>query len=162
MKKTLKILFPVLTLFWMILIFYMSAANAEKSTDMSMSVGYTVGMITVDGFAELPAPEQQSFAEQIDHPVRKTAHFLEYTMLGLLLSIDLLLFFRLTPFKRFLLSLGLGILYAATDEMHQLFVSGRSGQFTDILIDGSGVLLGSLLVLIVAAFFQSKKSPTSK
>ena len=37
-------------------------------------------------------------------------------------------------------------LYASSDEFHQLFVPGRSGQVTDIFIDLIGVVLGLLLV----------------
>ena len=29
-------------------------------------------------------------------------------------------------------------LYACSDEMHQLFIGGRAGQFTDVLIDTCG------------------------
>ncbi len=34
-----------------------------------------------------------------------------------------------------LLSLLIGIEYAALDEIHQLFVAGRSGQITNVMID---------------------------
>ena len=39
--------------------------------------------------------------------------------------------------------------YAATDEFHQLFVEGRSGEIRDILIDTSGALTGALLFIIM-------------
>ena len=32
--------------------------------------------------------------------------------------------------------------YAATDEFHQLFVPGRSGQISDVLLDSAGALAG--------------------
>jgi VanZ family protein len=41
---------------------------------------------------------------------------------------------------------ALAVCYAATDEVHQLFVSGRSGQPTDVLIDACGVLAGVAVV----------------
>lgn len=31
-----------------------------------------------------------------------------------------------------------GVMYAANDEIHQLFIPGRSGQITDVLIDSAG------------------------
>ena len=40
----------------------------------------------------------------------------------------------------------IGFLYASTDEFHQTFVPGRSGEIRDILIDTFGVLLGALIV----------------
>lgn len=39
--------------------------------------------------------------------------------------------------------------YAATDEIHQLFVAGRSGRFSDVLIDSSGALLGVLIFALI-------------
>ena len=39
--------------------------------------------------------------------------------------------------------------YACTDEFHQLFVPGRAGRFTDVLIDSSGALVLSLIVVLV-------------
>ena len=43
-------------------------------------------------------------------------------------------------------------LYASSDEFHQLFVPGRSGQVTDIFIDMIGVVLGLLLVFLIRCF----------
>ena len=39
--------------------------------------------------------------------------------------------------------------YSLTDEFHQLFVNGRTGQFSDCLIDTSGAILGILLFKII-------------
>ena len=43
----------------------------------------------------------------------------------------------------------IGTVYAASDELHQLFVPGRSGELTDTMLDGLGVLLGVLLLSIL-------------
>ena len=56
---------------------------------------------------------------------------------------------KLSDAKLFLLALCSSFLYACTDELHQLFVSGRSGQFTDVLIDTLGALFGCLLLLMI-------------
>lgn len=49
-----------------------------------------------------------------------------------------------------LLALAATAAYAATDEFHQLFVPGRSGQLKDVLIDTAGGALGlGLLALIL-------------
>lgn len=45
------------------------------------------------------------------------------------------------------LSWAFCILYAASDEFHQLFVPGRAGLITDVCIDSAGALLGILLFL---------------
>ncbi len=47
------------------------------------------------------------------------------------------------------LSWGIGTGYAATDEIHQLFVPGRSGQLSDVLLDSAGVMAGIIIVLLL-------------
>ena len=42
----------------------------------------------------------------------------------------------------FIVSILLSILYSCTDEIHQLFVSGRSGSIIDVMIDSIGIILG--------------------
>lgn len=82
---------------------------------------------------------------QVDFAVRKTAHFSEYALLGVLLT---LLLDSYGVRWRWLSWAGC-TLYAATDEIHQLFVAGRTGKWQDVLIDSSGALTGMLLVLLV-------------
>ena len=41
------------------------------------------------------------------------------------------------------------MIYASTDEFHQTFVAGRSGAFTDCLIDTSGAIFGVIAALIL-------------
>lgn len=155
-RKRLGIVCVILTVAWMGVIYWMSAKPADESSDMSLSVGYAIGSVIVENFENLPALEQYAYAEQIDHPVRKSAHFSEYTLLGILLSADLLLLcISLPGLARELLAWILGCLYACTDEAHQLFVDGRSGEWRDVLIDSSGVLLGCVLATL--AFLVLRK-----
>lgn len=49
---------------------------------------------------------------------------------------------RVSGFKAFTLALGICILYAISDEFHQLFVPGRGGQIRDVLIDSTGAIVG--------------------
>ncbi len=44
-----------------------------------------------------------------------------------------------------LLAILAAALYAASDETHQLFVAGRSGRVTDVMIDSAGAILGVLI-----------------
>lgn len=73
--------------------------------------------------------------------VRKFAHFTEYFILGIL-SINMINSYG----KRWYVAVIICVLYAISDEMHQLFVSGRSCQITDILIDSLGSTCGILLL----------------
>ena len=38
------------------------------------------------------------------------------------------------------------VLYAISDEIHQIFVPGRSGQFSDVLLDSAGAVIGAFVV----------------
>ena len=46
--------------------------------------------------------------------------------------------------RELLIPWGIAALYAVTDEFHQLFVPGRSGQFSDVVLDSAGALAGLL------------------
>lgn len=79
--------------------------------------------------------------------VRKTGHFIEYLVLGLIStqvahsnrSISRRMFFGVMPPCVFT---------AAIDETIQLFVPGRCGQITDVLLDCCGALAGVFLHLL--------------
>jgi VanZ family protein len=68
--------------------------------------------------------------------LRKAAHMTEYAVLAVLLVRAL---GREAP------ALVLGVLYAASDEVHQAFVRGRHASPVDVAIDTVGLLIGLLL-----------------
>lgn len=149
----------LLSLLWMVFIFMMSQQNADVSTETSLRAGTLVAELVaelvVPGYRDWPAGEQRALAMQIDYPVRKLAHASEYTVLGILYSLSVLSV-TVVPKRRRLLctAFPLGVLYAASDEFHQLFVPGRAGRVSDVLIDSSGVLLG---IAIVSLFMHIKQ-----
>ena len=153
-KIICKIVISLLTLGVMGFIFEMSAMNANESSKLSTSVGYTVGEIVLKDFDEMPQKQQEDFVLRIEHPLRKMAHFTEFSALGFLLLLDVSLYTELAGAKRFVLAAVIGLLYAASDEMHQLLVSGRSGEFVDVMIDVSGVILGCIAACIIMAVMK--------
>ncbi|MBR6290562.1 MAG: VanZ family protein [Clostridia bacterium] len=160
MKKILGWVFVFLTVAWMALIFCMSSADSGKSSGMSRSVDRTVARVIHSDFDKWESDRQDAFIMKIDHPVRKIAHFSEYTVLGVLLFTTCSLW-GAGAGRSFLLSFPAGVAYAATDEIHQSFVSGRAGRFTDVLIDGGGVLFGcaaAILVALTAASVRRKRA----
>ena len=56
--------------------------------------------------------------------------------------------------KAALVAWGCATLYAATDELHQLFVPGRAGLFTDVLIDATGAAIGLLVAGSIIALVK--------
>ncbi len=67
-----------------------------------------------------------------DTILRKAAHVTEYAVLCWL-------WWRAFERRRLLLAAGIALAYAATDEVHQHFVTGRHASLLDWLIDGVGV-----------------------
>jgi len=78
-----------------------------------------------------------SSGTSFDFVLRKAAHMTEYAILGALLWRAL---------RDELAAFYGGVLYAATDELHQAFVRGRHGSPKDIGFDAIGVAVGLLLV----------------
>ena len=60
------------------------------------------------------------------------------------------------------MSITLSFLYACTDEIHQIFVPGRSAQFRDILIDTLGASFGATITYLTIKFFAKIKARTRK
>lgn len=49
------------------------------------------------------------------------------------------------------------VCYAGTDELHQLFVPGRSCELRDVMIDSSGALAGVLLVFLIRRIREGRR-----
>ena len=43
----------------------------------------------------------------------------------------------------------IGVIYAVSDELHQLFVNGRSGKIIDVVIDSIGIFTGIAMYLLM-------------
>lgn len=80
--------------------------------------------------------------------IRKLAHFSIYTLGGILIISHINLY-KITLKKKLIISLVIGICYAITDEMHQLFIVGRSGEIRDVIIDSIGVSCGITIEIII-------------
>lgn len=130
------------------MIFWLSATPAEESTDMSLSAGSIVAKILNPNFDELTESEQKAFVEKIDHPVRKSAHAGEYALLGMLFMGSLGAY--RAGGRRIIAAWVCTSVYAATDEIHQLFVAGRSCQISDVMLDSAGAAAGILLYCTVS------------
>ena len=141
MKKTI---FAVLLVLWMGFIFPMSCENAEESSNTS---GQTIRVVlsAVPEFEKQPEEVKVNIIEELQFIVRKSAHFIGYMILGILASGLILQYENIN--KKYPLAFLICVIYAISDEIHQLFVPGRSGQVRDVLIDSAGSLLGIILVM---------------
>lgn len=152
-----RILTTALTVCLMVLIFFLSAEDADRSNATSGIFARWFAERFTAGFAEMTAEEQQILIDNIQFVVRKSAHFLEYTALGFMIRCCL----ESWAGNRRERGLGpagwaLGAFYAATDEAHQLMVDGRGGTVTDVLLDSSGVLTGILIWTLIFRWLKKK------
>ncbi len=162
-----QIIFFILTLLTMGIIFGYSSRDSNESEEDSVGVGMAIGHIFIPGFDDLSGEEQYEYAKKIDHPVRKTAHFTEYMILGLFVLGTLYPKKEEKNKKSILInsfiSFIIAAIYAGTDEFHQTFVPGRAGRLTDVLIDSSGALLGITFVTMICLIrLKNKKKNEEK
>ena len=151
-QLSVLILLIVLTLFWMCLIFWFSAQNADESDGLSSGLLRKLLSVVIPHWKARSAAEQQAIIGRLHTIFRKCGHFSEYTVLGILLTAAARQIRRCISESRqavtkevTILPALCALLYACSDEFHQRFVPGRSCELRDVCIDFSGALLGILL-----------------
>lgn len=147
----------LLVLAVMVMIFSFSAQKAEASHRSSSGIVAWLMRLLMPDMDGWDAAAQSAMQNRVSFLVRKTAHVAEYLLLGfsLFLHVSAWRACREIPTPR-LLSFAVGLLYAASDEFHQRFVSGRSASAVDVLLDGFGVLLGILLLSMLTRLYGKK------
>ena len=133
----------------MTLIFALSSQPAEESSQTSRLAAKLLYSIS-PSFRQLPPQEQQTVIENTQMIVRKGAHFSAYAGLGVLLTLA----YGKKPVPGWVTA----VLYAGSDELHQRFVPGRSGELRDVLIDSSGALTGILVLFLVLFLIKFVKN----
>ena len=141
--KIKKIITIILIIAWMTLVFYLSNQISDESS--KLSGGITRAILHFFNILEGKTIEQQS---QIETIVRKLAHYSIYTIGGILILSHVNLY-KISANKKVIVSQLVGTLYATTDEIHQLFVPGRSGEIRDVCLDSLGVITGIIITLII-------------
>ena len=139
--STIMLLFIIA---WMILIFQFSCMNSKDSDKVSSE---TVVTNKIGATHSYSTHNDILNASKVLNPLmRKVAHFSEYFILGVLIIIFLNYVIENKKYIIvFLISLVICALYATSDEFHQVFISGRSGQAVDVCIDTLGALTGIIL-----------------
>lgn len=111
----------------------------------------TLSKIILDWLNSIGLDFRAWFGDNATFVLRKGAHFTEYFILFWLVLLGWGNFVR----NRWKI-LVLCILYAASDEFHQLFIPGRVGNLGDVLIDSCGACFGFLIRSIPV--FRKKRS----
>ena len=132
MKKYFNL---ILLILWMLFIFVMSHNSAVSSSNQS-------SLIT-DFISKIFRIED---IEVLEFIIRKIAHLFEYFVLGLLM---INYFKKYNNINYLFVSMLLCIIYAFTDEIHQLFIPGRNGNIKDIFIDSIGSLVSVISYYLI-------------
>ncbi len=140
MKKGFLIL---MIIYYSFIIWSFSSHPADVSAKESKSITgiiYDKIAVYIEKFSDMG---RDMFVKRTDNFIRKCAHFSLFFVFSLIISMYVNCYnkgavvFLLTVFLT-------GVMFAVSDEVHQLFVPGRGCQFRDVLIDSNGVLAGGI------------------
>lgn len=135
-KNKKKLLSWTILIFWLVLIFCLSSQPVHKSNGLSKKITKVIVKII-----EKVNPSIDLNMGRTNHYIRKSAHFFSYMILSILLM-NIFKIMKVEGVEKIFLTLLICIIWAITDEIHQLFVPGRGGQLKDVFIDTGGSILG--------------------
>lgn len=166
-RKRMRIVFlrnlaGVLAIMWMCIIFAFSAQTKEESGAVSNSFTYQIVSSTRTFFnLDLSDARVKEIADAIEGFVRKAAHMTEFGVLSILLFIWIGQW-EMGLLRQGLTASGAAAVYAATDEIHQLFVPGRAGRFSDVCIDSAGAVLGVVVFVLLVKLITAIRTLREK
>ena len=118
-----RLIYISLSIVWMAVIFLLSSEPSGTSSGRSQ--------VIVDAIQSLHVGASEDLLTFL---TRKAAHITAYFILGLLVY-GAVRTFSVTARRAVLIAVACVLTYAVSDEIHQLFISGRSGEVRDVLID---------------------------
>lgn len=156
MLKFIRMLSVLLLIACMVFVFCMSSQNADESSGTSGRVIRLVLKLVYPNFEELSSEEVGELIASMQFVIRKGAHFSIYAVMGFLSFLSMGTYIAI-PFKfRLLMSSLICLLYSISDEIHQTFIPGRSGELRDVCIDFCGSLLAITLMGFVVRFSKNR------
>ncbi len=140
-----------------VFIFSFSDQDGETSGSLSALVAEKcvafLHSLTGGNWSEVMRTE---LALYFENPIRKMAHFAEYAVMGVLLTVLWAQWLK-RGVRFYLLVILWVFISAAADEIHQLFVPGRHGCFADVLLDTFGGIFGMMLVRLICKMWNQKR-----
>lgn len=133
---------------WIGVIWCFSMQNSTASSGVSNGILRKIlhlFQVTVDSSREL----------ELELILRKTAHMAEFAILAILSASAFQSTGGMHPVYK---AHAACIAVAIIDEVHQLFVPGRTGLVNDVVIDIIGACAGLFLFVLVRMYIRSRKS----
>lgn len=162
-KIVLKISIWIPVILMGLVIFGFSGQNGEQSGGFSSKIAsIMVDSADKAGIIDIDEAGKQILIDKMQYPIRKCAHMTEYAIFAAFTFIALY-YDGIRKRWTYFFAVFIAFLFACTDEFHQLFVPGRSGQFTDVCIDTIGACIGILIIFLIRKiiYCRNKKSMLS-
>ena len=159
--KIFRIICVLISLAIMISIFSFSTQEASESANTSKEFISKIAKTFTKDFETLPIEKQEEIISNYQFLTRKTAHFSLFLTLGFFVLLSVITYEKIKFKVRIFISFIISTIYAASDEIHQLFVAGRSGEVRDFFIDVCGCVLGIVIGIIVYKLFLKIKGRNS-
>lgn len=162
-KKKIKYVKCIIAIICCIIIFSFSAVPATASTKQSKGLTYNV--IKLLNGNKLSERDLEKLTKKINPVIRKIAHFSIY----MILAIFTYMFIeelntksksekeRLR--KNIVYTCIFCVIYAIFDEIHQIYVPGRTGKAIDVIIDTLGSCMGISILLLNNSLKIIRKKP---
>ena len=150
-----KLCLWILVILWATLIFGFSSQTKGPSGELSRGISKKVVSAVTDMNENSRTSEDRnerirfsralSITEAI---VRKCAHFILFLVLGVLVLM-LVESYKESKQLAIVFAALICLAYGVSDELHQLFVAGRDGNFTDVMIDFCGSVSGIVILKLI-------------
>ena len=145
------------TILCMIAIFMLSAQPATESNGNSKMIVTRLFDTSVKLSGDSITEQQKAaFVESINSIARDLMHSAVYFLLGIFAQITAIGVFR-EYFLSSVITFTFCVVYGFSDEIHQLFVPGRSFQLIDLGMDSIGALVAIALVVFVCSIKRFNK-----
>jgi len=157
-----KIIWWSVVILWMSVIFCFSAQPASESNALSSNISekiieFVKNIKNIPVFAFIDADALSNFVIKANHYVRKTAHFMIFAVLGNFVY-NLFYSYGISRLKNCFFAVLVCLLYAISDEIHQIFVPGRACSVTDVLIDFCGAASSVGLTALLFTMLKKRKA----
>jgi len=157
-NRTISLISWATVILWLLVIFSLSSQPGPESNNLSKTVTKQIVKTTQKVIvSEETIKPRKNLINKLNNLIRKYAHGVVYLVLGMLVM-NAFAVSGIRGCKAFIFSLIFCLIYAASDEIHQLFVPGRGAKETDVLIDALGAVIGMLVYNIICRLFYRKKS----
>lgn len=163
LEKRKIIISWLLVILWAGVIFYLSSRTADESTIQSQTVIGSFSRIFLGTVIE-----DEVVLSNIDGIVRESAHAVEYAIFSVFIYIAVFttlcvnekikeLPVKAVLNKTAIYSAVLSLLYALSDEIHQIPIPGRAFEIKDLLIDFIGIIIGIIIAQLALGYLRNPR-----